>query len=283
VAAALIVAFIAVALEAGARRDETVLAWLERSLLYFPSYDVAYPVEAFGPGAEEVRFGEQGRLHGVFVPGPIRAPGNLPPTLVFFHGNGGNLTHRAPLISRMRSEFGANVFIFDYQGYGQSRGRPSEVATAADARAVIAYVHGRPDVDQARIAYYGESLGGAVAIDLATEAPPAALVIQSLFTSVADMTRLHYPALSFLLPFASMRYEALAAIRTLRVPLLVIHGGADTIVPPEHSRRLFEAANEPKRLLIVPEANHNDVFVRGGPALWRDLRDFLSGLDVPPR
>ena len=80
-----------------------MLAWLERSLLYVPSYEVAHPLTAFGPGAEEIRFGDQGRLHGVFVPGPLSAAGSLPPTLVFFHGNGGNLSHRAPLISRMRS------------------------------------------------------------------------------------------------------------------------------------------------------------------------------------
>ena len=281
-AAVLIVTFVAIALWAGARRDETVLGWLERSLLYYPSYDVAYPLAAFGPGAEEIRFGDQDRLHGVFVPGPPATSGTLPPTLVFFHGNGGNLTHRAPLIARMRSEFGASVFIFDYQGYGQSRGRPSEMATAADARAVIAYLRNRPDVDPARIAYYGESLGGAVALDLATEAPPAALVVQSSFTSVADMTRLRYPALSFLLPFASMRYDSLTAIRKLRVPLLIVHGGADTLVPPEHSRQLFEAANEPKRLSVVPRANHTDVFVHGGPALWRDLRDFLGQVISAP-
>jgi fermentation-respiration switch protein FrsA (DUF1100 family) len=126
------------------------------------------------------------------------------------------------------------------------------------------------------MAYYGESLGGGVAIDLATEAPPAALVVQSSFTSIADMTRLRYPFLSILLPLASMRYESLRAIGKLQVPLLVIHGGADTLVPPEHGRRLFEAANEPKRLLIVPGADHNDVFVQGGAALWRDLRDFFG-------
>lgn len=276
-------AFLAVAVDAGARRDETVLSWLERALLYFPSHDVAYPLAAFGPGAEEIRFGEQDRLHGVFVPAPASASGRPPPTLVFFHGNGGNLSHRAPLVFRLRSELGSNVFIFDYQGYGQSGGRPSEAATFADARAVIAYLHARPDVGPDRIMYYGESLGGAVALNLATYLPPNALAIQSSFTSIADMTRLHYPALSFLLPFATMRYESLTAIGKLRVPLLVIHGGADTLVPPEHSRRLFEAAHEPKRLVIVPEAGHNDVFSRGGPTLWRDLREFFAEPHAPSR
>ena len=273
----LIAAFLAVALDAGARRGETVLSWLERSLLYFPSHDVAYPLTAFGSGAEEVRFGEEGRLHAVFVPGPAPGPGRAPATLVFFHGNGGNLSHRAPLMARLRAELGMSVFIFDYQGYGQSVGRPSERATAADARAAIAYLRGRSDVDPERIAYYGESLGGAVAIDLATEAPPKALAIQSSFTSIGDMTRLHYPALTFLLPFASMRYESLAVIGRLRAPLLVIHGEADGLVPPEHSRRLYEAASEPKRLMIVPRAGHNDVFVQGGPELWRELRAFFAG------
>jgi len=274
-----------------------VLSWLERGLLYFPTHDVVYPPTAFGPGAEDVRFGEQGRLHAVFVPAPThapaapnhaangpgappgdpaRAPVGPPPTLVFFHGNGGNLNHRAPLIARLAVELRANVFIFDYSGYGQSRGRPSETATAADARAAIAYLRGRSDVDPARIAYYGESLGGAVALDLAREAPPSALAIQSSFTSIADMTRLHYPALRFLLPFASMRYDSLAAIRGLRAPVLVIHGESDTLVPPEHSRRLHEAAHEPKRLLLVPGADHNDVFVRGGAPLWQALRDFFT-------
>jgi uncharacterized protein len=260
---------------------EIMLAWVERPLLYFPTHDVAHPLTAFGPGAEEVRFGEGGRLHGVFVPGP--AGSSPPPTLIFFHGNGGNLTHRAPLMARMRTEIGTNVFIFDYQGYGKSAGRPSETATAADARAALVYLKGRPGVDPRRIAYYGESLGGAVAIDLASVAPPSALAVQSTFTSIADMTRLRYPYLQFLLPLASIRYEALSLVGSVRAPLLLIHGDADTLVPVEHGRRLFEAANEPKRLLVVPGADHNDVFVRGGSALMLALRDHLTGGGASPR
>jgi fermentation-respiration switch protein FrsA (DUF1100 family) len=277
----LAVAVVILAVAADTRRDENVLVWLERSLLFRPTFAVVHPTSAFGPGAEEVRFGDDDRLHGIFVPGPRRAPDALPPTLIFFHGNGGNLSHRGPLIARMRADLGVNVFIFDYQGYGQSRGRPSEQATAADARAALSYLHSRPDVDPARIVYYGESLGGAVAISLAAESPPAGMVIQSSFTSIADMTRRLYPALGFLLPFASMRYDSLRTISNLSVPLLFVHGGADTLVPPEHGQRLFDAANEPKRLLVVPSANHNDIFIHGGAGLWHELRAFLSTLHAP--
>jgi fermentation-respiration switch protein FrsA (DUF1100 family) len=254
-----------------------VIGWLERRLIYFPTSDVAHPLPAFGPGAEEVWFGEDGRLHGVFVPGASTG------TVVFFHGNGGNLSHRAPLVARMRAELGLSLFIFDYQGYGRSRGQPSEAATAADARAALAYLRGRSDVDPTRLIYYGESLGGAVAIDLATEAPPSALIAQSSFTSLAEMTRLHYPGLGFLLPFARSRYDALATISSVRAPILIVHGNVDTVVPPEHSRRLLEAANEPKRLLLVPGASHNDVIVQGGATYWQTLRDFLSQIEATRR
>ena len=117
-----------------------MLGWLERRLIYYPSHDIAYSLAAFGAGAEEVRFGERGQLHGVFVPADGSGSASTAPsvparTVVFFHGNGGNLSHRAPFVARMRAVLGANVFIFDYQGYGQSGGRPSEAATMADARA----------------------------------------------------------------------------------------------------------------------------------------------------
>lgn len=253
----------------------SMLAWLESALLYFPTREVAYPTAALGPDAEDVWFGEQARLHGLFVPGPPDL------TILHFHGNAGNVSHRVPLLLRLRAELDANIFAIDYQGYGRSAGRPSERATAADARAALAYLQSRPGLDPSRIVYFGESLGGAVAIDLAAEAPPFALVAQSPFTSLADLTRLHYPLLAPLLPFAQNRYDALATIRRVQAPLLVIHGAADTIVPVEHGRRIFAAANEPKRLLVVPGADHNDLLVRGGAALWQALREHVGRAGGP--
>ena len=256
----------------------SILERLERALLYFPSSETIHPLSAFGPEATDARFGEDARLHGVFVPGPTIS-GGAATTVVFFHGNGGNLSHRAPLVARMRAELGVNVFIFDYQGYGQSNGVPSEFATAADARAAVHYVLSRTDVDPARVVYYGESLGGAVAIQLATEQPPLGLVAQSSFTSVADMSRLHYPVLGFLLPFATYRYDSLTAIRTVSTPLMLVHGEADSLVPPWCSQQLLNAAAGPKRLHLIPGAGHNDVFSLGGPELWRELREFLVSLE----
>ncbi len=264
------------------RHDDGMFDWIVRSLLYFPTHDVAHPLSAFGADAEDVWFGEHARLHGVYVPPPTDGTGGTGLTLVVFHGNGGNLSHRAPLLVRMRRELRAGLFIFDYQGYGRSSGRPSEAATRADARAALAYLCSRPDVNADRLVYYGESLGGAVAVTLATEAPPAALIVQSSFTSIAEMTATHYPLLRGLLPLAPVSYDSLAAMPRLHVPLLVIHGGADTLISPDHGQRLYDAANEPKRLLIVPDAGHNDVHVRGGPELWAAMRVFLGSLAGTP-
>ncbi|MGE3912611.1 MAG: alpha/beta hydrolase [Chloroflexota bacterium] len=259
-------------------RDGGMIAWLERRLLYFPSHDVAHPTSAFGAGAEDVWFGANDRLHGVYVPGRQRPDiPNL--TVLYFHGTGGNLSQRAPLIRQLLSEPGVNAFIIDYQGYGKSRGQPSERATADDARAAIAYLQRRPDVYTDRIVYFGESLGGAVAIQLAAEAPPLGLIVQSSFTSLAEMTRLHYPMLSFLVPHATMRYDSLAAIRSVRAPLLLIHGESDSLIPIHHSQALQEAAGGPTQLYVVPGAGHNDVVVQGRPELWGAIRTFLTGLE----
>src|SRR3712207_1304983 len=162
---------------------------LERALIYVPSRASAYPPSAVGGAVEEVQFGHHAGLYGWFV------PGRQDRTLLIFCGNGGNLTYRAPLLARMRRELGASLFIFDYQGYGRGSGVPSEAATRADARAALAYLRSQPDVDPRGIACYGESLGSAVAVDLAVEEPPVALILNAPFTSIQDMARVHYALL----------------------------------------------------------------------------------------
>lgn len=243
---------------------------IERALIYVPSKARAYPPTAVGGAVEEVTFGTHASLYGWFAPGrPDR-------TLLVFCGNGGNLTHRAPLLARMRRELGASLFIFDYQGYGRSSGLPSEAATRADARAALAYLRARPDVDPRGIAYYGESLGSAVAIDLAVDEPPLALILNAPFTSIRDMARVHYPLLGPLLPLVRTRYDSAARIGEVGVPVLVVHGANDRMVPPDQGRRLYDAANEPKRLLIVPGAGHNDLVDIGGATYWEAVRSVLE-------
>lgn len=243
---------------------------LERALIYFPSRASAFPTSAVGAPVEAVTFGSHASLYGWFVPGrPDR-------TVLIFCGNGGNLTYRAPLLARMRRELDASLFIFDYQGYGRSGGVPSEAATYADARDALAYLRGRPDVAPGGIVYYGESLGSAVAVELAAEEPPLALVLNAPFTSIPDMARVHYRLLGPLLRLVQTRYDTAARIGGVNAPVLVVHGADDDVVPVEQGRRLFDAANEPKRLLIVPRAGHNDLVEVGGAAYWDAVRDALG-------
>ena len=190
--------------------------------------------------------------------------------MLVFNGNAGNRAHRAPLAAALQRH-GLQVLLVDYRGYGGNPGTPTENGLAADSRAAHAYVAGRPDVDASRIVYFGESLGTAVAIDLAVEHPPAALVLRSPFTSMADVGRYHYP----FLPVRHLLRDWFAAIdqiRRIRVPLLVIAGGRDRIVPIENSRRLYDAAGAPKTLLVLPNADHNDVELLAGEEMIRCSR-----------
>jgi fermentation-respiration switch protein FrsA (DUF1100 family) len=186
------------------------------------------------------------RLHAWWVPAAA------PPiaSVLLCHGNGGNIGDRAFAVDLL-AERGFGVLSFDYRGYGRSSGRPSESGTIRDARAARGAIADRP------VLYLGESLGGAVALALALEQPPDGLILQSTFTGVRDIARLHYPFIPrALVPDA---YPSLRRIRDLRAPLLVLHGDDDRIVPAIDGHALYEAAPEPKRIEIFPGAGHNDV------------------------
>jgi fermentation-respiration switch protein FrsA (DUF1100 family) len=203
-----------------------------------------------------------------FVPGEGEEPA---PAVVVFNGNAGNRSMRADLAEAL-SGSGLAVLLFDYRGYGGNTGYPTEKGLLKDARAARAWLEKRDDVDPGRIVYFGESLGAGVAVKLAAERPPAVLVLRSPWTSLVDVARKHY----WFLPVGTLlkdRYPSLDLIGKVDAPLLVIAGEYDSIIPEEQSRRLFEAANEPKRYVLVPRADHNDyVLLAGETLVWETLR-----------
>jgi uncharacterized protein len=236
-----------------------ILRPLLHSLLYFPSRALVETPAAAGLDyrdlAPETEDGE--RLHGWW----IGARGEPLGHLLLCHGNAGNVGDRV-LHAALLTAAGLDVLLFDYRGYGRSSGRPSEEGTYRDARAALACLLEQPGVDPARVFYLGESLGGAIALDLALERPPAGLVLLSAFTGVREVGRVHYPFVpAALVPDA---YPALRGIPRLRAPLLVLHGDRDEIVPLEQGRNLFEAAPEPKRMHVFRGLGHNDLVSGAG-------------------
>jgi fermentation-respiration switch protein FrsA (DUF1100 family) len=198
-------------------------------------------------------------------------------TVIIFNGNAGNRAFRADLAARLADEGFASL-LFDYRGYGGNPGSPSEQGLMRDARAARRYVESRADVDAHHIVYFGESLGTGVAVRLAVEYRPRALILRSPFTSLVDMGRHHYP----FLPVAWLlrdRFSSLDHIARIGCPLLIIAATEDTIVPATQSRRLFAAALEPKRLEMLDHVDHNDYALLAGPEMMAAVTAFLRGLD----
>jgi fermentation-respiration switch protein FrsA (DUF1100 family) len=193
--------------------------------------------------------------------------------VLLFNGNAGHREYRAPLGAALRRH-GLNVLLTDYRGYGGNAGTPTEEGLAADARAARAYALGRRDVDATRVTYFGESLGAAVALRLAVEHPPAALVLRSPFASLALVGQHHYPALPVGLLLRD-RFPSIDRAPLLRCPVLVIAGSADTIIPIEHSRRLYDAVIAPKTLVEI-DADHNDAALLAGDQMVEATLRFLG-------
>ena len=251
-----------------------MLTSLLNGLLYFPSRSFYATPTDVGLRHEDVRFeAEDGtRLHGWWIPAP-RQPASA--HVLLSHGNAGNIGDRV-LHARLLSDAGLDVFLFDYRGYGRSEGNPDEEGTYRDARAARAAWLRQAGVDAARLVYLGESVGGAVALALAVEAPPLGLVLQSAFTSIREMGRRHYPFIpSAVVPDA---YPNLRRIAQLKSPLLVIHGDRDDIVPVGHGRALFDAAPPPKRLEIVRGAGHNDLLEAMGASYGTTIAEWARAL-----
>jgi alpha-beta hydrolase superfamily lysophospholipase len=242
----------------------TGLLWgLQRRLVYFPD---AGPVPAAGavlPGARDVvlQTSDGLRLGAWFLPGRDAEA----PAVLVANGNGGHRGLRAPLAAALAGR-GLAVLLFDYRGYGGNPGSPSEEGLARDVRAARAHLLEEAGVPPDRLLYLGESLGAAVVTELATEHPPAGLVLRSPFVDLAAVGAAHYP----FLPVRALlrdRYPVAERVATIRVPTTVVLGGADSIVPPAQSRAVATAAAGLHRLVEVPGADHNDRVLLDGDAL----------------
>ncbi len=246
----------------------------QRSSLYFPS---PAPADERPPGVEPIEIAtEDGlRLGAWFVhaDGERAEPG---PAVLVCNGNAGNRAHRLPLATGL-ADRGYHVLLFDYRGYAGNPGSPTEEGLRTDARAAARALADRHEVDPVRVAYFGESLGASVCGGLASEVPPAALVLRSPFPSTVAIGRHHYPYLPVIEPLVWDRYPLERQIAdSVRAPLLVIVGERDEIVPPRLSRRVFEAATEPKRFVELPAAHHNDEALLSGDAFLDEIVAFLD-------
>jgi fermentation-respiration switch protein FrsA (DUF1100 family) len=245
----------------------------ERRFIYFPSRVHEVTPTGLGLAYEDVRLtAEDGvRLHAWYL--PVRQARWV--TLVS-HGNAGNISHRLDRALLLQARLQSSVLLYDYRGYGASEGSPDEAGTYLDGRAAYRYLSEEKKVPPGRIVLFGESLGSAVSLDLALAHPAAALVLEAPFTSVPDLART--TIFAPLSPLVRTRYENLAKIRRLRMPLLVLQGDRDEVVPFAQGRRLFEAAPEPKRHFAIPGAGHNDTYLVGGEAYWRTVSEFLEAV-----
>ncbi len=234
------------------------IPFLERSSIYYPTKPIDNTPAAADIPFDSVTFpAEDGiRLSGWWMPAPegVLARG----TVLFFHGNAGNISHRldhAVLIHRL----GFHQLFFDYRGYGESAGSPSEKGLYRDALGAVRYLEKRTEVDSKRLVYYGESLGAAVAVDLAARRLPAVLVLEASFSSVPEMAKRYYPWLPVWL--LRSRYDNLSKIRKITCPTLIFHSRDDEIVPLEHSNRLIEASGASVSRREVLRGGHNEAFL----------------------
>jgi len=245
-----------------------LLRWREPSMIYYPSREVALTPEQAGLKFEDVWLtaSDGARIHGWYLP----ADGTTATAILFFHGNAGNVSHRLEKLAIFHS-LGAATLIIDYRGYGRSDVRqPDEQGTYRDAQAAYDWLAKR----NSRIILYGESLGTAVAVDLAGKASIAGVVIEEPFTSIGDVAQKMFPFLPVRL-IAKTKYDSLSKMPKLRAPLLIFHSHDDELFPLSHAERLLAAAPEPKRLVEL-RGSHNDAFLVSAAAYRAALAEFLT-------
>lgn len=259
----------------------TLLRSITNSMLFYPTSGQSRTPAAVALAYEELRLvaddGTATQAWWIPFVGPAELA--LGVAVVTFHGNAGTMADRLEH-TRLLHDLGVSVLAAEYRGYGDSEGAPSEEGLAADARAAHAALRERATARGERVVVHGRSLGGAVAIRLASEVPVDGLVVESTFTSLAEM------AASTSIPLArrlvAYDFDSEDRIAGVEVPVLIVHGDADELIPLAMGRRLEAASGGEADLFVVPGGTHNDTWYRGGEAYWRTLESFLRNQDRPP-
>lgn len=253
-----------------------LLAWGFQEQIAFPAPrgPLPAPRDRGIPDGERVTVvaSDGARLHGWYLPpAPRLAPGAQAPGLLWFYGNAETVADIAPLVRDLRPP-GTAVLILDYRGYGESAGRATERGLYLDAAAAWAFLAARPEVAAHRIAVFGRSLGSAPALHLATTQPVGAVVLEAPFTSARAMAQAHYRIIP---PFVlRLSMDNLARARRLAVPLLVIHGTADGVVPFAMGRAIAEAGRG--TLVAIDGADHNETFYASRSRYRDEMHGFLA-------
>jgi uncharacterized protein len=248
-----------------------LLMFLENRLVYHP---VPYPVGDWQPAGltfdnAEFTADDGTSLHGWYIEhGEPRA------VVLFLHGNAGNIAGRAEFLRRVHA-LRVSVLALDYRGYGRSEGSPTEAGVIADARAARTWLAKKAGLREADILLWGESLGCGVAIELAADGARA-LILESAFTSLPDVAAHHYAWMPVRLLMRN-RMRAVDKTAQFQGPLLAAHGDADSVIPYELGRRLFETANEPKEFVTIQGGDHNDP---RSSQFWQAVDRFLDRLST---
>lgn len=244
--------------------------YVENRTIFYPSRQIEYLPKEFGLEFEDIFFKTTDglNLNGWFLPHQ-----EAKYTILFCHGNAGNISHRIENL-KFFHELGLNIFIFDYRGYGKSKGRPSERGLYLDTQAAYDYLLSR-GIPKEQIIGYGESLGGASIIDLAAKNKLKALIVESTFTTAKEMAKIIYPFLPS--GVVSIRLDSLSKIKSINIPKLLIHSVDDEITPYRLGKKLFDNACQPKEFLPIRGA-HNSAFFESQGILKEKITDFIKRL-----
>jgi fermentation-respiration switch protein FrsA (DUF1100 family) len=249
-----------------------ILYIFQSSLVYFPDRKLIFYPNQAGMEYEEVNFTTRDniKLHGWFIPSPENKF-----TILFCHGNAGNISHRLGSIGIFH-QIGLNVFIFDYRGFGKSHGSPSEGGTYADARAAWSYLVEDRNISSENIILFGRSLGSGIAAWLAKEKMAMAVILESSFTSIPDLGRKYYPIFPVKL-ISRIEYPIIDYVQQITCAKLFIHSINDEIIPYKHGQKNFAVANEPKDFLEI-HGSHNEGFMISKDKYIEGIKEFLTTL-----